>query len=167
MALNRETGKHEIREAQAKQILKWLAGPGAVNYWEEKDRNRSPFTSEDDQRCWYLGGDFDWKSQPLDPPDSTLTSIDDFVVLVFEEVFRRTLPAAARPGVQLSDEMIEAYTADFEKHFDQKIGPKYDERGSRFGIEPNKKKPWLYDGVVYVVTKTLPLREYAGREGVG
>jgi hypothetical protein len=161
MSLNTETGKHRIRESQAKKIWSWLAKGIAISWWE------TPNATEGSP-SWYTPNTPRHRRKPdpraKDEPSSVLLSTEDFVVEVLAEIYRRPLPATARPGIRLTDEMIEAYVQDFEKAYDEKFHGQ-DPPNSRFEVEPNKKQPWLYDGVVYAVLKVVPLSQYIREEG--
>lgn len=153
--------KHRVTVEQAVQVLAHIAESTGVMVWHAPGYP----TADDEGPCWYTPIGLD------DPPDpqadsvpTALLNMDDFEVVEFQEVFRKTLPASARPGIKLSEELIEAYTAEFEKAHDT-AGLQYDEAGSQFAIEPNKERPWLYDGVVYAVRDVVPLREWSRKHG--
>lgn len=145
MTFDPQTGRHRITTDQARQILIWMYDTSVqdsevVVVWQ----------ADDSDFCWYAAvGDSCPEDPRLELASTTCLTIDDFeVILSHEEVFRRALPAIARSGIAMSDEMIEA------------ISDRHNESGSYFAIEPNAAKPWLYDGVVYAVKSVVPLRNW-------
>ena len=142
---------HRILPNQIPQILKWIKSSGGVAVWHPPGKSTGD--------CWYSGSDEQAPDPRADFLPTEMISLHDFdVVVEHVEVFRKTLPAVVRPGFVLSDAGIEKVIAKFEAEHDLKT--KYDEEGSYFNIEPNKKKPWLYDGVVYAVKRVVPLKDW-------
>ncbi len=149
---------YEITPEQAPRIYQLLTVREGVHQWHAigfpKDGEEGP--------VWYGSGDrlFNTDPRAQEKPTRLITDINEFVVIIYKEVFRKTLPALMRPGVQISDELREAYLQDFCKAADY-VDNLHQKKVSRFDIEPNKDKPWLYDGVVYILSKSIPLKHYA------
>lgn len=148
--------KHIVDPDVAKRLLELFRKDGAVWIWHAPGYPQG----SDDGPVWYTPIFASIPDPRADAKPTTALMIGDFDVAEYGEVFRRQLPDDMRPGIKTSDARRAKIMAEFEQHHD--AAASYNEEGSRFAIEPNKEKPWLYDGVVYAIKRRIPLKDWKG-----